>query len=105
LSRSKNVSGVTHPQTGIYCIKLDAGIDASQTGLVATPNFYEDDTGFSQLSLPRQTIVEWHSSGCGGTALEVDTGYQTTSTAGSPDGDVHALLNVRADEGFFFVVP
>ena len=38
VSRSKNVTGITHPQPGIYCITLAAGIEANQTGLVATPN-------------------------------------------------------------------
>ena len=49
--------------------------------------------------------MEWQPSGCGGTALEVDTGYQTTSSVAIPDGDVRALVNVRAHEGFVFVVP
>jgi hypothetical protein len=103
LSRSKNVASVTHPQAGTYCITLAAGIDPTQTGLVATPNFYDDDTGF--VNSTKQTIVEWHSSGCGNATLYVVTGYQTTSTAGSPDGDVRSLANVKADEAFFFVVP
>jgi len=105
LSRSKNVAGVAHPQAGTYCITLAAGIDPTQTGLVATPNFNYDDTAFSEFSPPRQAFVEWHSAGCGNTALYVVTGYQTTSTAGSPDGDVRSLANVKTDEAFFFVVP
>ena len=106
LDRSKNVAGITHPQPGTYCITLAGGINATQTGLITTPNYKDDDTTLNPLSyVHKQAIVEWNSGGCADGVLEVLTGYQTASTAGSPDGDVRALTNVAADEAFFFVVP
>jgi collagen triple helix repeat protein len=102
LTRSKNVTAVTHPANGVYCIAL-TGIDASQTGLIATPDFNDDDTLFGGDAA--QTIVEWRSSGggCPTGQLTVVTGVRTVSTNAS--GDVHTVDNAAVDEGFFFVVP
>lgn len=38
-AKSKGVVAVTRPQTGVYCVKLDAAIDASTVEAVATLNF------------------------------------------------------------------
>jgi hypothetical protein len=105
LSRSRNVSGVTRPFAGTFCIALAADIDVSQTGLVATPDFADDATSFSTNG--PQAIVEWDSAGagCSSGQLKVATGYRSPSTAGSPDGDVRSVANIRQNEPFFFVVP
>jgi hypothetical protein len=58
LTRSKNVTGITHPFTGVYCIALAAGIDVSQTGVVATVDQAAGTDGPEQLY-----SVAWYSPG------------------------------------------
>jgi hypothetical protein len=108
LTRSKNVAGVTHPlggAGGVYCIQLAAGIDASQTGLVATLDFSGDvtDTGPNAFA----SWVEWETDApdCPAGQLQVDTFTRTVSTTGSPDGDVRTIDNELNNSAFFFVVP
>ncbi|MGA9635314.1 MAG: hypothetical protein WBQ41_08750, partial [Solirubrobacterales bacterium] len=108
LSRSKNVTGVTHPSTGAYCIALAAGIDASTTGLVATPDFFGDSTTGTSTA-----HTEWDSAAqfCPAGRLEVDTSRVDTSgttVATDSGGDtvsVPRYTNTDQDEPFFFVVP
>ncbi len=106
-ARSRNVTGVTHPQAGYYCIAL-AGIDPSQTGLVATPDFKDDSTSVG-IGNAKQAFAEWDSGGaiglCPAGQLSVLTGFRDEVTAGSPDGDVRQVANTVSDEAFFFVVP
>jgi hypothetical protein len=106
LSRSANVTGVTHPFTGVYCIAFAAGIDASQTGLVATPDFLGSGTTNAGTNTP-QGFVEWYSPAaeCPAGQLEVLTFRRTATTGGSTDNDVHAVNNAFADVAFFFTVP
>jgi hypothetical protein len=60
VTRSKNVSGVTVDfGTATFCIALAAGIDTSQTDLVATPDFADDATILGTNGT--QAIVEWDS--------------------------------------------
>jgi hypothetical protein len=89
----------------VYCIHLAAGIDASQTGLVATPDWTGGKTSFTTNG--SQTIVEWRSDApnCAAGQMEVFTGVRQVVTAGSADGDVHAVKNGYSPEPFFFVVP
>jgi len=108
LTRSKNVAGVTHPfggAGGVYCIALAPGVDASQTGLVATPDFSGDvtDTGANAF----QSFVEWDSDApdCPAGQLEVETFVRIVDTTGSPDGDVRTVSNELNNAAFFFVVP
>jgi hypothetical protein len=107
-TRSKNVIQVTHPFGGfggVFCIQLAAGIDASQTGLVVTPDFNGDQTigGPNEL----QSFAEWDSSAvdCPAGTLEVVTGFRSVDTTGSTDGDVRTITNQIGNEPFFFVVP
>jgi hypothetical protein len=108
LSRSKNVVSVgTAPGSGVYCILLAPGIDPSQTGLVATLDFFDDDTVVDAPNTA-QAFVEWFSptaNDCPAGHLMVMTGFRSVSTAGSTDGDVRTVNNSVAPEGFFFVVP
>jgi hypothetical protein len=104
LTRSKNVAGVTHPYTGVYCIALAGGIDASQTGVVATPDNLSDDTGTDDNPTDRQTLVEWYSSGvsCPAGQLMVITLQRYVSSSGPY---LTGIYNAYHDEAFFFVVP
>jgi hypothetical protein len=106
LTHSKNVTGVTNPSSGKWCIAL-AGIDTSQTVLLAAPDLATDDTGFGGTN-GEQAIVEWGSGNgpnCSAGQEEVYTGFRSVSTSGSADGDVRTVNNTLANEGFLFVVP
>ena len=105
LSRSTGVTNVAIPSVGVFCLTLAHGIDAGQTGLVATPDSDDDSTKFGDNV--DQAFVEWVSGAedCPAGDLEVRTGIRTISTDGSPDGDVRTVSTVALDEGFFFVVP
>lgn len=105
VTRSKNVTGVTNPKPGEFCIALAGGIDASQTGLVVTPDYIGDSTQF--IAKGDQAIAEWRSDAadCPAGRLEVVTGARQVSTFGSADGDVRTVNNLQANQPFFFVVP
>jgi hypothetical protein len=105
VSRSTGVTNVDIPSVGVFCLTLAHGIDAGQTGLVATPDSDDDSTKFGDNV--DQAFVEWVSGAedCPAGDLEVRTGIRTISTGGSPDGDVRTISTVALDEGFFFVVP
>jgi len=106
-SRSKNVTQVgTSPGSGVYCIRLAAGIDPATTGVIATVDYFEDDTTFNPNG--SQAFVEWYSpttNDCPAGDLMVMTVVRTVATTGSADGDVRTVTNTQAPEGFFFVVP
>jgi len=109
VTRSKNVTGVTNPSPGEFCVKLAAGISASTTGAVVTPDFSNDDTSFG-VGNGEQAIAEWRSGGedCGGNSLEVITGTRQVTTAPDPQGGatfVTDVRNVLGNEPFFIVVP
>jgi hypothetical protein len=90
-SKSRNVAGVTHPQTGIYCIALPPSIDASTTDVVAVSDLTSTST--------RNVNVERRSDGvCGSpNSLAVETTYP--SSFGADGGET------PTDAGFFFIVP
>jgi hypothetical protein len=92
LARSKNVIGITRPFTGVYCIALAAGIDVSQTGVVATVDQAASTGGPEQLY-----SVAWYSPGisCPAGQLQVLTYVSDFAL-----GDVE-----YSDVPFFFVVP
>jgi hypothetical protein len=106
LTRSKNITSVSHPATGVYCLTPAAGIDPAQTGLIATPDYSADATVIGGTN-GNQAIVEWRSgpSACAAGQMQVITGLRTVSTTGSSDGDVRTVNNAYTDQGFFFVIP
>ena len=80
--------------------------DAAQTGVIATVDFFEDDTQPSANG--PQAFVEWFSptsNDCPAGDLMVMTFVRSVSTTGSIDGDVRTVTNTQSPEGFFFVVP
>ena len=106
-SRSKNVKQVgTFPGSGVYCVRLAAGIDPATTGVIATVDYFDDDTTWNPNG--SQAFVEWYSptsNDCPAGDLMVMTGVRSVATAGSADGDVRVVQNTQSPEGFFFVVP
>jgi hypothetical protein len=108
VGRSKNITGVTNPFAGTFCISLAAAIDPSATGAVVTPDFTSDDTAFGDNA--DQAFAEWRSGGLGCPAgtLVVETGVRTVSSAADPQGGaifVTAVTNTHKNEPFFIVVP
>jgi hypothetical protein len=111
LSRSKNVAGVTRPFAHYYCIELAAAIDASATGLVATPDSNGDSTG-TGIPGSKTAHVEWISNApdCAAGQLEVRTFEVSSGTteAADPQGgtvDVPIYHIENEPKAFFFVVP
>jgi hypothetical protein len=101
VTRSKNITHVTNPNPGLYCITLGGGINAASTGAVVTPDYSSDATVFGANG--HQTIAEWSTGGdCPGGQLEVVTGYRSVQTSG---GNVTSVNNTGENEPFFVVVP
>ncbi len=108
VTRSKNITGVTSPSGGTFCVSLAAGIDPTTTGAVVTPDFTGDSTLF--IANGEQTIAEWVSGApdCPAGTLEVVTGVRHISTAVDPQGGatfVTQVTNNLQNEAFFIVVP
>jgi hypothetical protein len=103
VTSGRNITSVTHPGTGVYCITLSATINPASVGLVVTPDFSNDSTGF--VTNGNQSIAEWDSTAadCPTGRLEVRTGVRQVVLNGS--GDVHEVNNVAANQSFFVVVP
>jgi hypothetical protein len=102
LSRSKNVISVTHPDAGLYCLKLAPEVDITGTGIVATPDYNGDDTHTQPNG--SQAFVEYVSAGggCPPGQLIMATFRRVVDTSG---GYVVSVQNQWTDEAFFFVVP
>ncbi len=98
VTRSKNITGVTNPSPGEFCITLAPSINPASTGVVVTPDFNGDSTGFGTNSA--QSIAEWSSSasGCPAGRLEVRTGARLPQGGGDS-------VNQASNQAFFVVVP
>jgi hypothetical protein len=114
VTRSKNITGVTNPVTGVFCISLAAGIDASSTGAVVTPDIADDATdlqlGVGAGNTNAQAIVEWEPTAnrCPAGALEVETAVREELAAADPQGGatfITGVANVQSNQPFFIVVP
>jgi hypothetical protein len=95
----------TSPGSGVYCIRL-AGIDPASTGVIATVDYFEDDTTWNPKG--SQAFVDWYSptaNDCPAGDLMVVTGVRTVTASGTGDNDVHVVQNTESPEGFFFIVP
>jgi hypothetical protein len=102
VSRSKNITGVTNPSTGTFCLTLGGGIDPSTASAVVTPDYETDGTGFGP-NRP-QAIAEVRSVNhvdCPAGTLEVLTGYRDVVVSG---GAVTSVDNVLSNGPFFIVV-
>jgi hypothetical protein len=100
VSRSKNITAVTNPSPGEFCVRLAPSIVPSHTGAIVTPDELGDSTSFS--SNGSQAIVEWRSTDCNAHSLEVITGRREVQTSG---GNVTSVDNVSQDQPFFIAVP
>jgi hypothetical protein len=101
VSRSKNITSVTNPNPGDFCIALGGFIAASTASAVVTPDFTNDSTNSGANSSQAFAEVPSSGSGCPAGNLEVLTGYRSVVTGG---GGVTSVNNNFANEGFFIVV-
>lgn len=91
---SKNIAAVTSPGTGVFCVRLAAGIDASTVAPVATLDYGD--------SAPASTVeVAVGATHCPGVtnAVEVTTGRVISHADGVLAGES------AADAGFSVLVP
>jgi len=96
VSRSKGIVSVSHPDTGKYCITLDASIDPGTTIAIATPNFTGDSTEVGTNAA--QAIVE--AGGGASPNLNCPSG-----TLGVVAMERSGTTNTLHDEPFFVVIP
>ena len=102
-TRSKNVTVVTNPTAGLFCIGLASSIDPTGTVLIVAPDYNGDSTDLPGTNAS-QSVVEWDSSGpdCSAGQFEVRTGYRNETTSG---GNVTGVNLAATNQAFSFVVP
>lgn len=113
LSMSSDVTSVTNPFSGTYCITLASGINTSTTkvssvGMLVTPDWSGDTTTKGPGDLEDVTHVEWEGDAldCPAGTLEVRT-YDVRPVAETDSGgDTYEETEVQdLNEAFFFAVP
>ncbi len=87
LAQAKNFTGVTHPETGVYCLTPAAGIDPTLAPAVVSPE-WADSHG-------EDLFVEWDSSGgpCNSGDFAVRT-FQMPGGTATPSDTVAFVLIV-----------
>jgi hypothetical protein len=107
VERSKNIVSASNPSPGVFCLTLAPSIDAMTAVPVVTPDFMLDDTNTGANAA--QSFAEFGGEPEGNCAddsvLDIITGVRTVTTSGSTDGDVRAVTNTLANEGFTVVIP
>ena len=104
LLRSKQVTAVTHPDTGDYCIDPAPGIDHTTAVLMVGEEF---DTGVTSSGTDNVSQAEWMSSGfnCPFGTMAVLTWRGDGSPASSTESDLGGFDLTTEDVGFTFVIP
>lgn len=108
LTLARNVTSVTRPDAGVYCITPAQGIDPAASVLVVSPDNEQNATNPGPAA-ESHSVVEWDSQldGCPAGTLEVNTfvydGDAVDDDGGAADspGDDLAPNN----EAFSFVIP
>jgi hypothetical protein len=106
LTNARNVTGVSRPDVGVYCITLAAGIDPATAVLLVTSDSQQNGTSPAAENV---SVVEWDSQvdGCPAATLEVNTFVYD----GDPIDDDSGGANTPGDdlvannEAFSFAVP
>jgi hypothetical protein len=100
-SRSRNIDSVSHPNLGVYCVTLAAGIDLSTIAPIVTLDKQDSATTIPPPNSSNdQGIVEWDSvnEDCPAGTLEFDSIVQ--------DFNAGALVgNTRNDQSFMVLIP
>jgi hypothetical protein len=100
-SRSRNIVSVSHPNTGVYCVTLAAGINLSTIAPIVTLDKQDSATSIPPPNTSQdQGIVEWDSvpEDCPAGTLEFDSIKQ-----GFASGSL--LGNMRDDQSFMVLIP
>jgi hypothetical protein len=83
-ARSRNVTSVSSPDTGFYCVGLPPSIDANKTAPVVTPVY---NTGFADTPVFAQLVDKASVSPdaqCTGNQVEVWSGTLQKNEGGAP---------------------
>jgi hypothetical protein len=106
LSLARNVTGVSHPAQGVYCVTAAPGIDPANSVLLATSDNQQNGTG---PGTENHSVVEWDSQvdGCPAGTFEVNTflydGDDTDDDGGVADSPGDNLE--PNNEAFSFAIP
>jgi hypothetical protein len=103
LVRSKNVTGVTHPDEGIYCIDPGSGIDPTTAVMMVG----EDFGLFNGTEGDNVSHVEWDStpSDCPAGTMQVLTLVGDGSQGSGGEIDLGGFDLVQLNQPFTFVIP
>ena len=109
LSRSKNVTGVSNPSSGRFCITLANSINLDGALLVVSPDFASTGTSAGSAN---PAHVEWYSGFPGGVGCPNGTAPVLTFTDNGDEvddddggGNTTGDNLVAVNQGFSFVVP
>ena len=92
----KNITGVTHPETGVYCVTPAAGIDPTLTPCVVSPE-WADSAGYD-------LFAEWDSGG--GPCPAGDYAVRTYQLPRAADGSIVVGTPTASDTvAFVLIVP
>ena len=104
LLRSKQVTSVTHPDNGIYCIDPAPGIDptAAVLSVAGESLFNSTNSGSDDIG-----HVEWSSDGpnCPAGAMEVRSFIGDGRPGSGGEFDSGGFDMILEDQGFAFVIP
>jgi len=93
---AKNITGVTHPETGVYCVTPAAGIDPTLTPCVVSPE-WADSAGYD-------LFAEWDSGG--GPCPAGDYAVRTYQLPRAADGSIVVGDPTASDTvAFVLIVP
>jgi hypothetical protein len=99
-ARSKNITAVTHPGTGAYCIHLDSSIDPAGVAPVVSPDYATTSVAtISYIGLPGTLFYS-----CADTS-NIEVRIARIAEAGNPTPQNGAETEISADGGFLFIVP
>jgi hypothetical protein len=106
LTNARNVTGVSRPDVGVYCITLAAGIDPATAVLLVTPDNQQNGTNPGAESV---SVVEWDSQvdGCPAGTLEVNTFVYDGDDIDNDGGTANSAGDdlIVNNEAFSFAVP
>jgi hypothetical protein len=106
LTNGRNVTGVSRPDVGVYCITLAAGIDPAAAVLLVTPDNQQNGTNPGAESV---SVVEWDSQvdGCPAGTLEVNTFVYDGDDIDNDGGTANSAGDdlIVNNEAFSFAVP
>jgi hypothetical protein len=98
---SKNITGVSNPASGFFCLSFGGGINAATATAVVTPDYTNDATAWTTDGPQSIAEVADSNGSCPSGTLEVQTGYRSVTLSG---GVVTSVDLHRDNQGFFIVV-